>query len=240
MKDSGVVVFSGGMDSTVLLKAIDLEDNVASILTFDYGQKHMKEIDSAIKVVSKLGLTDLHHIVDLTSITGLISSGALTGKVDVPHAMYDEETQKQTIVPNRNMIMLSIAAGHAISIGAKVVYYAAHAGDHEIYPDCRPSFVHSMNATLKIANEWEEIELRAPFVKMDKIAVAKFGMDIGAPLELTWSCYEGGDRPCLKCGTCLERTEAFYRSGLVDSALSEDEWEEAKKEFFKANQERHV
>ena len=79
-----------------------------------------------------------------------------------------------------------------------------------------------------------------PILKMDKIAVAKFGMDIGAPLELTWSCYEGGDRPCLKCGTCLERTEAFYRSGLVDSALSEDEWEEAKKEFFKANQERHV
>ncbi|MCK5481916.1 MAG: 7-cyano-7-deazaguanine synthase, partial [Gammaproteobacteria bacterium] len=110
---------------------------------------------------------------------------------------------------------------------ATSVYYAAHAGDHAIYPDCTEEFVKSLDTTVFIGNKWNEIEVRSPFVRIDKTELVQLGMHNTAPLELTWSCYEGKDRPCLKCGTCIERTEAFLLNDEVDPALSDEEWKEA-------------
>jgi len=225
-----VVILSGGLDSTVLLTKV--RKDVKSILTFDYKQRHRKEIDSAKAIIEYFGLQNKYHIVDLSNINRLISKGALAGDTSVPHAMYNEATQKQTIVPNRNMIMLSIAVGHAVAIGAKKVYYAAHASDYEIYPDCRPEFVKAFDSAVYLANLWSPVEVEAPFVHMSKADIVDLGLRIGAPLNLTWSCYEGGNRPCLECGTCLERTEAFLKNNTRDPALTEDEWKLAIKTYL--------
>jgi 7-cyano-7-deazaguanine synthase len=122
---------------------------------------------------------------------------------------------KATVVPNRNMILLSLAAGHAISIQYDTVAYAAHAGDHTIYPDCRPAFADAMEQALKLA-DWESISLFRPFVNWSKADLVKRGNEIGVPFEHTWSCYAGGEKHCGKCGTCVERKEAFELVGLSD------------------------
>ena len=122
---------------------------------------------------------------------------------------------KQTVVPNRNMIMLSVAAGVAIARKADVVSYAAHAGDHAIYPDCRADFAEAVDKAIHLA-DWHEVGLARPFVSMTKAEIAKRGHEIGAPMSSTWSCYEGGEVHCGKCGTCVERQEAFAIAGAND------------------------
>ena len=122
---------------------------------------------------------------------------------------------KATVVPNRNMILLSLAAGYAISIQYDTVAYAAHSGDHTIYPDCRPAFADAMEQVLKLA-DWESISLFRPFVNWSKADLVKRGNEIGVPFEHTWSCYAGGEKHCGKCGTCVERKEAFELVGLSD------------------------
>ena len=105
--------------------------------------------------------------------------------------------------------------------------YAAHASDHEVYPDCRPEFIKSLSSSLKLGNLWTPIELYAPFQNLSKTDLVTLGLELNVPFELTWSCYEGKERPCLECGTCLERTEAFYKNKVKDLALSDSEWEQA-------------
>ena len=225
--DKCVLLISGGMDSTVLLSDLRAQGRDVSTISFNYGQRHARELQSLNDVLDYYGIVERHKYVDLRPVGELLNKGSLSGNDEVPHGMYDNEIMKSTIVPNRNMIMLSIAVGYAISIGATSVYYAAHAGDHAIYPDCTEEFVKSLDTTVFIGNKWNEIEVRSPFVRIDKTELVQLGMHNTAPLELTWSCYEGKDRPCLKCGTCIERTEAFLLNDEVDPALSDEEWKEA-------------
>jgi len=199
----GVLILSGGIDSSTLLFYLINRGYDVHALTFHYGQRHAKEIEYAKKITDyakRVGKVE-HKIVDISSIHDLIAAGALTGNNDVPRTFYTEETQKATIVPNRNMILLSIAAGYAVKIGAGEVFYAAHKSDYSIYPDCRKEFVKAIDAAVYLANLWTPVEIKAPFVDMTKAEIVSLGLKLGVPYQLTWSCYEGDERPCLSCGT---------------------------------------
>ena len=222
----GVLILSGGIDSSTLLFYLIEKGYEVHALTFNYGQRHLKEIKYAKKVIEyarKIGRVT-HRVVDISSIHDLIATGALTGNEAVPKTFYTEKTQRATIVPNRNMILLSIAVGYAIKIKAKEVFYAAHKSDYSIYPDCRKEFVKAIDSAVYLANLWTPVEIRAPFIDMTKAEIVSLGLKLGVPYHLTWSCYEGNERPCLSCGTCLERTEAFLLNNTRDPLLSEEEW----------------
>jgi len=225
-----VLIFSGGLDSTTLLWFLAKKAEKIHALTFNYGQRHAKEIEHAKKIVDLArdeGMEVEHMIVDISSIRDLIAVGALAGDEEVPKAHYEDEAQRVTIVPNRNMIFLSIAVGYAIKVGDNAVYYSAHRGDYANYPDCRKEFVKAMDTAVYLANIFTPVEIKAPFIDMNKVEIIKLGLKLGAPYHLTWTCYEGKERPCLSCGACIERTEAFLKNGVKDPALSDKEWEKA-------------
>lgn len=207
-----VVVLSGGMDSATLLALALAEGFEVHALSFNYGQRHSKELESAKAQAEAAGI--VHHVVDLP-ITDLLGGSALTDDIDVPEGHYADENMKLTVVPNRNAIMLSIAMGYAVSIKAPLIFFGAHAGDHAIYPDCRPEFVGAMNMVGKLAN-YEIVTVRAPFIDMDKGQIAALGLKLGVDYAKTWTCYKGGEVACGKCGSCTERLEAFEFAGIED------------------------
>ncbi|WP_258241189.1 7-cyano-7-deazaguanine synthase QueC [Pseudidiomarina homiensis] len=209
-----VVIYSGGMDSfTVLHRAIRDGHDVYA-LSFDYGQRHVKELTVAAEVTR--GLNIPHKIVDITAINELISNSSLTStSTAIPEGHYEEASMQSTVVPNRNMILLSLAIGYAVSIGAEAVYYGAHSGDHAIYPDCRPEFVQRMNDVSRIAN-YEPIEIAVPYLTNDKAEILRDGLAMGLDYKNTWTCYNGRDKACGKCGACVERLEAFTANNTVD------------------------
>lgn len=213
MSDKVVVIYSGGMDSyTVLHKAIQAGKDVHA-LTFNYGQRHIKEIDVAAEVCNKLNIS--HKVVDISAINSLIGGSALTDDIDVPEGHYAEDNMKATIVPNRNMILLSLAIGYAVSLGADEVYYGAHSGDHAIYPDCRPIFVAKMNEVAAIAN-YEDVRIITPYLHQSKIEILTDGLAMGLDYGETWTCYNGREKACGKCGSCVERLEAFEQNQATD------------------------
>ena len=188
-----VVIFSGGMDSfTVLNKTIQKGYEVFA-LSFNYGQRHVKELECAKEICAKLNVA--HKIVDISAINQIIGGSALTDNIEVPEGHYESESMKQTIVPNRNMILLSMAVGYAVSIEAEKVYYGAHSGDHAIYPDCRPEFVEKMNAVCQIAN-YEAVEIVTPYLYKTKIAILTDGLAMGLDYSATWTCYNGREKAC--------------------------------------------
>lgn len=215
-----MVIYSGGMDSyTVLHKAIE-EGLTPFALTFDYGQRHVKEIQVASDVCKELGIN--HKVIDITAINQLIGGSSLTdSSIEVALGDYENSNMVNTVVPNRNMILLSLAIGYAVSIGAEKVYYGAHSGDHDIYPDCRPIFVEKMNEVAAVAN-YEPTEIYSPYLKSDKIGILKDGIRMGLDYSKTWTCYNGREKACGQCGSCVERLEAFEKNGLTDPIAYED------------------
>ena len=218
-----VVIYSGGMDSFTLVNQIHRNlfdpkkgggpDSKMYALSFDYGQRHKKELLCAQSVCAELGIE--HQIVDLTSLTPLISASALTGSIDVPEGHYAAENMKLTVVPNRNMIMLSIAVGYAVNVGADKVYFGAHAGDHDIYPDCRQEFVDKLSQVTEIAN-YQPVKISAPYISFTKTDILKFGLGLGLDYLKSWTCYKGGVQACGRCGSCQERLGAFQENGCKD------------------------
>jgi 7-cyano-7-deazaguanine synthase len=217
MTKKAVAVVSGGMDSTVLVYDLLNKGYDVTMLSVDYGQRHRVELDYARRTATRLGLK--RHIADLTGITTLISKSALTSGLDVPDGHYAEDTMRQTVVPNRNSIMLNVAIGFAVTIGADTVATAVHSGDHYIYPDCRPEFIDALNVLASTACEGflaDDFRVLAPYVNISKDAIAAIGDDLNVPWEDTWSCYKGDTHHCGSCGTCYERREAFTLAGIVD------------------------
>ncbi|MDH5559075.1 MAG: 7-cyano-7-deazaguanine synthase QueC [Alphaproteobacteria bacterium] len=226
-----VVVCSGGMDSVTLAYKVKRERELTRLVSFDYGQRHKKELDFAARTAADLGVR--HDIIDIANIGNFLSGSALTGDIDVPDGHYAEDNMRVTVVPNRNAIMLTIAFGVAAGENASAVAAAVHAGDHFVYPDCRPAFVDAFRAMQNCALEgmWE-VDLYTPFVGMSKADIARAGADLGVPFELTWSCYKGGESHCGRCGTCVERQEALHLAGVPDPTHYEDPdyWVEACKD----------
>ncbi|MEO2280105.1 7-cyano-7-deazaguanine synthase QueC [Pseudoalteromonas pernae] len=213
MAEKVVVIYSGGMDSfTVLNKALRQGHEVYA-LSFNYGQRHVKELEVAKSVCEDLGVN--HKIVDISAINQLIGGSSLTDDIDVPEGHYEEESMKSTIVPNRNMILLSLAVGYAVSLKASKVFYGAHSGDHAIYPDCRPEFVKKMDDVCRIAN-YDEVEIVCPYLDNNKIDILTDGLDMGLDYSQTWTCYNGREKACGKCGACQERLEAFALNKATD------------------------
>ena len=209
-----VGTFSGGLDSTTLLYHLRDEGHDVLALAIDYGQRHRIELDHACKIAQHMGAP--FEIADLRALSTVFAGSSQTDpSIDVPLGHYAEENMKQTVVPNRNMILLAVATAWAISQKADHVAYAAHAGDHTIYPDCRPEFADAMAAAIGLA-DWHAVKLIRPFVAMSKADIVRRGAALNVPFNLTWSCYQGGDQQCGACGTCIERREAFIIAGLDD------------------------
>ena len=213
-KPKAVVIYSGGMDSyTVLHLALQQGYKVYAV-SFNYGQRHSKELDVAVKVCADLGVS--HKLVDITAINQLLQGSSLTStEIDIPTGGYEEDNMKSTVVPNRNMILLSLAIGYAVSLGSTEVFYGAHSGDHDIYPDCRPEFVDAMNIVSSIAN-YDDVQIISPFLHQTKLTILEVGLNMGLDYGQTWTCYLGQEKACGKCGSCVERLEAFAKVGLTD------------------------
>lgn len=219
-----VVVTSGGMDSTTLLFSVVKQGYDVYGISFDYNQRHKKELECARYNCDVLEVS--HKVVDLSCINPLIQGSALTSPdVEVPEGHYEEESMKATVVPNRNMIMLSLSIAYAISIDAKKVFYGAHAGDHAIYPDCRAEFVHAIQKVAQLC-DWKQVEVVAPFLHIDKGGIVgegiKLGMMADGSYAHTWTCYKGKEKACGKCGACQERLLAFEANGVEDPLEYED------------------
>jgi len=229
--ERSVTIFSGGLDSTVLVYYLKEAGYEQTLLSFDYGQRHRTELDRAAATAEDLNLE--HHVVSLRDLTKLLapSDSSLVSARPVPHGHYEAESMKSTVVPNRNAIMLSIAWGHAVAIGATVVATAVHAGDHAIYPDCRPEFLAALSAALQEGTEGfarPSLIIHAPFRHSSKANIVEQGHHLGVQFENTWSCYDPQDAPtrralsasafihCGRCGTCVERKEAFRLANVVD------------------------
>jgi 7-cyano-7-deazaguanine synthase len=215
-----LIIYSGGMDSATLLWHYINQGANINAITFDYGQRHSAEISSAnamIDYIKKSGIDVRHDVIDIKSIFAHIDSSALTNPtILVPNCHYTEDVAKITVVPNRNMILMSIATGIAASRGLSKVLYAAHAGDFSIYPDCRPEFLKSLQETVKLSTLWHPVEIEAPFISMSKADIVRLGLSLNVPFELTRSCYNAGELSCGTCPTCIERIEAFQMNGAKD------------------------
>lgn len=218
MGKKAVLIASGGMDSVTMAYLFKSRGYDVHLVGFNYGQRHSKELDSLKKIGELLNApTD---IVNMQFMKELLSGSSLTSDdVEVPDGHYSEETMRITVVPNRNAIMLSIATGIAVAQGAEIVGTGVHAGDHFIYPDCRPKFFAPFSDAMVAGNEGHTVDgfhLTAPFISLTKADIAFIGSELGVPYEYTWSCYKGGDLHCARCGTCVERIEAFIDAGVQD------------------------
>lgn len=183
-------------------------------LSFDYGQRHSKELEFASRCADRLDAT--HTVIALPDVGAMLKGSALTDDVPVPLGHYADDVMKLTIVPNRNAIMLAIAYGVAVAEAIETIGIGVHAGDHSIYPDCRPEFIAAFDLMEKIATGIPTMNLFAPFVHKTKAEIVKIGDGLGVPYADTWSCYQGAKIHCGKCGTCVERKEAFEMAGVTD------------------------
>ena len=224
-----MVLASGGLDSTTALAlAVDKhgKDNVIA-LTISYGQKHDKEIQSAIKVAEYYGVE--HLFLDLTKIFQYSDCSLLKHSDEaIPEKSYAEQIEEtkgdtpvSTYVPFRNGLFLSSAASIAISKECNVIYYGAHSDDAAgfAYPDCSQDFVDYMNKAI-YEGSGHQLKLEAPFATFTKKDIVRMGIELKVPYELTWSCYEGNDKPCGKCGTCIDRQAAFEANCITDPVLA--------------------
>lgn len=205
IKKDIVILYSGGMDSTVALYRY--AERIKLAVSFDYGSKHNKiEIKHAALNCKQFGIE--HRIVEIDLNKMGFVSNLLTSGGDIPDGHYEDESMKKTVVPFRNGIMLSITAGIAESIDCNRLLISNHAGDHAIYPDCRENFIQSMNDAINFGT-YNEVEIFAPFTSMTKREIALIGKGHDVPFENTYSCYNGQEIHCGTCGTCTERKEAL-------------------------------
>ena len=207
------------MDSITML--YEYKERIALGISFDYGSNHnAREIPFAAMHCERLGIK--HIVINLGFMHQYFKSSLLEGAEAIPEGNYDEENMKSTVVPFRNGIMLSIAAGVAESNGLKYVMMANHGGDHTIYPDCRPEFVSAMSEATRLGT-YPGIEVLAPYTEITKSDIARHGKALGIDYAETWSCYKGGEHHCGKCGTCRERIEALADAGIEDHTVYDEE-----------------
>jgi len=213
-KPKAVIILSGGVDSTTLL--YDLKDKDYYDLypiIFDYGQKHHREIEAAVSTLRKLKIPP--KIANLRLLGELAPSALTRDSIAVPEGHYEEESMKQTVVPNRNMVFLSLAISYAIGLKAEIVFYGAHCGDHCTYPDTRLEFVKAMQEVARLC-DWNRMQIDAPYLLMDKAEIIKRGLELKVDYSKTVTCYCGREKACGKCGSCSERLQAFAKNKVID------------------------
>lgn len=219
-----LVSLSGGMDSATLMGYVhegwgvnSTKDVELYAVSFDYGSKHNKyELPMAAELCRYYNVP--HTIINAASLMTGFKSNLLQTGGDIPEGHYTAPTMSQTVVPSRNLIFTSIAAGLAWSIDPEDkwhLFLGIHAGDHAIYPDCRPGFFHHMrNAVFEGTDK--RVMLEAPFLDKDKHGILKVGFSMGVPYHITRTCYKDQPIACGKCGSCCERLEAFAKLGKPD------------------------
>lgn len=211
-----VQIISGGMDSVTLLHFLTkhLKCEVTT-LSFNYGQKHVRELQMAKANAAACGVN--HQIIDLPFISELFKSDLLSSGGAIPEGHYEAENMKQTVVPNRNMIMASIAVGYGQSLGFQYLSLGVHAGDHAIYPDCRAEFIEAFKGAVELS-DWNPFSIRAPFQRMTKVEILEMGLSLSPAVDYstTWTCYKGEESACGVCGSCQERLAAFAACGMED------------------------
>lgn len=223
-----LVLSSGGVDSTTCIGIAVQEngaENVATVSVY-YGQKHKKELEAARKIASFYGVK--HYELDLSSIMKYSNCSLLEHSTEsIQYGSYAEQIEKdgkvKTYVPFRNGLMLSAVAAFALGIfpdDETEVFLGAHADDAagDAYADCSPEFTKAMGEAISLGT-YNKIHLRTPLVHLNKSGVVAIGLSLQVPYKLTWSCYEGGDKPCGKCGTCIDRARAFADNGISDPAI---------------------
>lgn len=212
-----IAIVSGGLDSVTLAYLLHAEGYNLHLVSFDYGQRHKKELAFAERCANRLSAA--FDVIDLSGVTRFLKGSALTDEIPVPDGHYAAHTMAITVVPNRNAMMLSMAYAVAVAEQARVVAIGVHAGDHFIYPDCRPNFITAFDKMQRIAVEGfgeTQLRLEAPFMHMSKDQIVQLGTSLQVPYSDTWSCYKGGEKHCGTCGTCVERKEAFELAGVPD------------------------
>ncbi len=218
MKDS-VIIVSGGVDSITLL--YDRQEEIALGISFDYGSNHnAREIPFACYHCERLGIP--HIVIPLSFMHDYFKSSLLEGAEAIPEGHYADDNMKSTVVPFRNGIMLSIAIGMAESRGLSKVLIANHAGDHAIYPDCREEFISAIDKAAE-SGTYANVRVVAPYTNITKASICEIGKRLCVDYAKTWSCYKGGEKHCGKCGTCVERREAFSLVGIDDATEYEIE-----------------
>ena len=203
------IILSGGLDSSTLAYYLADKGYKLEAVSFNYGQKHIKELECAKKVAEKLNIP--HTIVDM-SFLGLLLNSALTNTGEqIPEGHYADDNMKRTVVPNRNATMSLIAHAIGYSKEIKNIALGVHAGDHTVYPDCRPIFVEKLQSLLQTSNADDQIKVLTPFLNIDKIDILRIGLKLDVTYGDTWTCYKGLEKACGKCGSCTERLEAFAK-----------------------------
>lgn len=218
-----VVLASGGVDSTTLAYYLAAHNCRPILFSIFYGQRHRKELESVARIQSVTGWE--WHRLDLPYLGLIFRPSSLTDeKLPVPEGHYTDPTMRLTIVPYRNLILLSLGASLAIKLGVEGVAYAAHTGDHVIYPDCRVEFAEAYRRVLEVGIEGflSPPELITPFITWTKADIVREGSALGVPYSITWSCYQGQEKHCGRCGTCVERKEAFSLAGVEDPTCYEE------------------
>jgi 7-cyano-7-deazaguanine synthase len=212
-----VCLLSGGLDSSTVIYHAKNQGYEVHALSFDYGQRHSKEMEAAKKIASSVG-TKEHKIIkiDLTQIGG----SALTDQsIDIPTDRTDEEIASEipvTYVPMRNTIFLALAAAYAEIIGADTIFTGMNVIDYSGYPDCRPEYIEAMEKAINLGSKARNFKIKTPIIRMDKREIIQLGTKLGVPYELTWSCYKGGEKACGECESCKFRKKGFEEAGLID------------------------
>jgi 7-cyano-7-deazaguanine synthase len=219
---AAVVILSGGLDSTVCLaEAVQAHDRVIA-LSINYGQRHSIELDRARAIANRYGVEHIEQRLDLSAWGG---SALTDASIEVPtaEAAARGPAIPITYVPGRNLIFLSLAVALAEARGASTVYIGVNALDYSGYPDCRPEFIDSFRATaalaLRVGVEGAAVDIATPLLDLSKAQIVRRGVELGAPLELTWSCYRGVDRPCGDCDSCVLRAKGFAEADVIDPSL---------------------
>ncbi|MDR2820648.1 MAG: 7-cyano-7-deazaguanine synthase QueC [Desulfovibrio sp.] len=215
--NKAVVLFSGGMDSTTLLFQAAAQFDHVTAMSFRYGSKHNRyELKACDKIMAHMNNAAEHRVVDMTGAFEAFKSALLTSGGDIPEGHYNAGNMKLTVVPGRNLMFLSVAAGYAESVGARTVLIGVHSGDSHIYPDCREPFIRAAAETISRSSDGR-VHLLAPFVNINKKDIAAMGQTLGVPWQLTRTCYKDQEEPCGKCGACTERNEALGAIGIIEN-----------------------
>lgn len=218
---TAIVLLSGGADSTTILMQAMAECRDVYAISIFYGQRHKRELTAAKNICEECKIP--HEIINFDALSTFSNSPLVDPDVNVPDQADGE--QAKTVVPYRNTFLATIAAAYAHKVGANVIYMGPTWEDLANYPDCRPEFYRALQQTLRLSGPIHELEIRTPFIDMNKTEIIRIGARIGTPYELTWTCYNGQKRPCMKCDACIERMDSFYDNGLRDPIVVDGEWE---------------